>query len=117
MHAGLGRTACCASAGLATVRAPCSTSDLREYLHGLVEPRLRQQVRGGMLPFEMVRPTSLFHANFATEGLVRLAALAQLEGADYWTWRADEGNSVLVRTPRMACLLRRCFWCMREARW
>ena len=64
-----------------------------------------------MLPFEMVRPTSMFYVNFVAEGLVRLAAFAQLEGIDYWRWRAAEGNSVLV----CLCLLCGTSWLLRRS--
>ena len=91
-------------------RAVCRSDEVRRYLRDLVEPRLRIQVRGGMLPNELMRPTSLFYVNFVAEGLVRLAALAQLEGVDYWRWDVEKGNSALVRC-------RSCLAASRCGRW
>ena len=84
------------------------SDELRQYLLDLVEPRMRLQMRGGVLPNEMHRPTSLFYVSYGTEGMVRMAAFAQLEGIDYWHWRPDSGSSVLVRNQfafdtRRAC--------------
>lgn len=76
--------------------AACRSEELRRYVRELVEPRMRIQMRGGVLPSEMWRPTSQFYINYAAEGLVRLASLLQLEGFDYWHWDADKGASVLV---------------------
>jgi hypothetical protein len=75
----------------------CRHEEARMYIDSIVRERLHVMVRGGILPNEMVRPTSVFYTNFVAEGLVRLAALADLEGADLWRFREQEGNSVLVR--------------------
>lgn len=57
------------------------------------------QVRGSMLPAELVRPKSYAYVNFQLGALARLAVQAEALGEDLWRFRADEKNSILVRRP------------------
>jgi hypothetical protein len=70
--------------------------------------RLYAIVRGGRLPNEMVKKSSFFHSSLTVQGLVRVAAIAQLEGVDLWRWRQEKGNSILVCPPLEAARLHAC---------
>lgn len=74
----------------------CRHAEARAYIDRNVRERLYVMLRGGILPNEMVRPTSVFYINFVAEGLVRLAAITEMEGGDLWHFRQSELNSILV---------------------
>ena len=88
-------------------RTSCRHHEARRYLDRQITERLRVQMRGGMLPNEMMRPTSLFYVNFVAEGLVRLAAQAEVQGVDLWTRWSERGDSVLVPPLPLCITVRR----------
>lgn len=55
------------------------------------------QIRGSMLPNELVRPKSYAYHNFELEAYVRLALQAEKVNVDLWNFQAEEYNSILVR--------------------
>lgn len=55
------------------------------------------EVRGSMLPAELIRPKSFAYVNFQLGAFARLAVQAEALGVPLWRYRADEKNSILVR--------------------
>lgn len=69
----------------------------RRYLETVVKERHRLEVRGSMLPSELIRPKSYAYVNFQLGAFARLAIQSQELGVDLWRYRAEEKNSILVR--------------------
>lgn len=54
------------------------------------------QVRGSMLPAELIRPKSFAYVNFQLGAFARLAIQSEALGVDLWRYRSEEKNSIMV---------------------
>lgn len=73
-----------------------------EYVNSVVKERHRMEVQGSMLPAELIRPKSYAYVNFQLGAFARLAVQVEALGIDLWRFRAEEGNSILVRCTSFA---------------
>jgi hypothetical protein len=71
--------------------------EAKHHVNTVARERLKMQIKGAMLPQELIRPKSYAYVDFELEAYVRLALQAEALGEDLWNAQSFHFNSILVR--------------------